>query len=115
MKQMRHAVQEEAKQCTFSPDREAADLAPGGPGGVGESKLERWERLAYQDWQRVQASRAASASQHYSQFTFQPHIDPNSRRIGQVHHLIRNARSLELRTHPQPRCDCVAIARRLQS
>ena len=76
-------VQVEARECTFSPDREAMDVG-GAAAGLGESRLERWERLAYQDWQRVQAARAASASQHYSQFTFQPHIDPHSRRIGQV-------------------------------
>ncbi|KAK9851532.1 hypothetical protein WJX84_008453 [Apatococcus fuscideae] len=85
----------EARECTFSPDREAMDVG-GAAAGLGESRLERWERLAYQDWQRVQAARAASASQHYSQFTFQPHIDPHSRRIGQattLKELVQNSRA----------------------
>ena len=47
---------------------------------VGESYLDRVERLSYQDAERREAHRATQQEAHYSQFTFQPEILSKARR-----------------------------------
>jgi hypothetical protein len=85
---------QEDQECTFYPVTVRAELSAAGATCAGhmgargaapaETYLERVERLACQDAQRVEAARAAQSHLYYSQFTFQPEINPRSRRIGRV-------------------------------
>jgi hypothetical protein len=49
-----------------------------------ETYLERIERLAYKDQQKVSATRQALAQTLYSDCTFKPSINPKSKRIAKV-------------------------------
>ncbi|KNC54704.1 uncharacterized protein AMSG_01554 [Thecamonas trahens ATCC 50062] len=51
------------------------------PSDPGESFLERCERMAVKDSARAQLLRANAEEEYYSQFTFQPKINPASRAL----------------------------------
>eukprot|EP00884_Botryococcus_braunii_P022995 jgi/Botrbrau1/937/Bobra.0167s0048.1 len=76
----------EDRQCTFHPETMQADFAAAaaarGCKFRAETYLERVERLACADAQRVKSAREAQEHLYYSQFTFHPEINPRSRWIG---------------------------------
>lgn len=53
-------------------------------GLLAETIDERAQRLAVEDARRVAASRAAAGDEYYSQFTYQPQINPRSKKLSKV-------------------------------
>lgn len=87
-------AREKRQLLQLAVEDEQCNFAPGVSGNyVGalarysqddESGAERLERLAFRDRERAEASRQALAEHLYGQFTFQPEINPRSRRMGKA-------------------------------
>eukprot|EP00899_Mesostigma_viride_P020277 jgi/Mesvir1/28250/Mv26211-RA.1 len=86
-------------ECTFQPDTGTAELVISQSRHVhrlGETFLEKIERLAFRDKERQEAMRDAIAHNHYKALSFRPKISESSRRMARsktVDELIQNNES----------------------
>lgn len=87
----------EAEHCTFQPAIGNAEqvLAHTRPALVTESAEERYERLASRDKVTIDTVRAAMQEEYYRQFSFEPELNPVSRRIGRTRTVAEHASDLE--------------------
>ncbi|GMH44293.1 hypothetical protein BSKO_12227 [Bryopsis sp. KO-2023] len=97
-------IELEDQECTFSPYTGSADdvlAASRLAGRLAETVEDRVERLAFKDAESRDCNRDALAKQHYSECTFHPEINPNSKKLGKsktvedLYHESRSKKSVD--------------------
>lgn len=71
----------EMAECTFHPETYNADevLIRLRPSMLGETEAERFARLSYDDSERVNRARDTVRDKYYSQFSYRPEINDQSK------------------------------------